>query len=741
MVFEPLWAIPGAAVKHCAGRAFAKLRVMQKISACLVLVLALAGCGQAWNDPYPAGDAGAGILYSAFTDRPKHLDPAQSYSEDEITFTAQIYEPPLQYHYLKRPYELVPATLESLPVPRYVDASGRPLPSDAAAEKIAESIYELKLRPGILFQPHPAFARDASGGPRYIGAGIADGRQVIADFPEVGTRELRADDYIYQIKRLAHPRLHSPIFGMMADKIVGLKELGESLARDARELPRDGWLDLDAYALHGVEKVDDLTWRIRIKGKYPQFAYWLAMPFFAPVPREADRFFAQPGMAAKNLTLDWWPVGTGPYLLAENDPNRRMVLARNPNFRGQTYPCEGEAGDREAGLLDDCGKPLPFIERAVFTREKEAIPYWNKFLQGYYDASGISSDSFDQAVRVNVGGDVALTDEMRDKGIRLVTSVKASTFYMGFNMQDPVVGGLNARSTRLRQAISIAIDQEEFISIFSNGRGIPAQSPLPPGIFGYESGAAGLDAQVYDWVDGQPRRKPIELARRLMQEAGYPNGRDEKTGEPLVVNLDTTGGGMGEKSRLDWLTRQFAKLDIQLVIRSTDFNRFQDKLRKGNVQLYYMGWNADYPDPENFFFLLHGKESRVAHGGENSSNYANPAFDALFERMKNMDNTPERLDIVRQMNRILHHDAPWVFGLHPKSYTLAHRWLKNRKPSEVGNNGLKYQRIDAVDRAQARKSWNAPVIWPIGLLAASLLAILLPAWLAYRRRERGVALK
>ena len=200
-------------------------------------------------------------------------------------------------------------------------------------------------------------------------------------------------------------------------------------------------------------------------------------------------------MAAKNLTLDWWPVGTGPYMLSENDPNRRMVLSRNPNFHGEAYPCEGEAGDRAAGLLEDCGKPLPFIDQAVFTREKEAIPYWNKFLQGYYDASGISSDSFDQAVRVNVGGDVALTDEMRDKGIRLLTSVKTSTYYLGFNLLDPVVGGLSPRSTRLRQAISIAIDQEEYISIFANGRGIAAQGPLPPGIFGYEEASRASTAR------------------------------------------------------------------------------------------------------------------------------------------------------------------------------------------------------------------------------------------------------
>jgi len=715
---------------------------MQKILMQLLLIAMLAGCGQAWNDPYPAADAEHNVLYAAFTDRPKHLDPAQSYTEDEITFTAQIYEPPLQYHYLKRPYELIPSTLEQVPVPRFYDKQGRELPANAPVDQIAESVYELKLKPDIRFQPHPAFARDAHGQPLYLGKNVADGRQALADFPQTGSRELTADDYIYQMKRLAHPRLHSPIFGMMAERIVGLKELGETLNKAAREMPADEWLDLDAYPLSGVEKVDRHTWRIRIKGKYPQFLFWLAMPFFAPVPREADRFHAQPGMAAKNLTLDWWPVGTGAFMLTENDPNRRMVLSRNPNFGGrQTYPCEGEEGDREAGLLDDCGKPLPLVEQAVFTREKEAIPYWNKFLQGYYDASGISSDSFDQAVRVNVGGDVALTDEMRDKGIRLLTSVKTSTFYMGFNMLDPVVGGLNERAIRLRQAISIAVDQEEYISIFQNGRGIAAQSPLPPGIFGFEGGAEGINAVVYDWVDGKPRRKPVEVARKLMVEAGYPNGRDEKTGEPLVVYLDTTSGGMGEKSRLDWLTRQFAKIDVQLVVRSTDFNRFQDKIRKGNVQLYYLGWNADYPDPENFFFLLDGNEGKVAKGGENASNYANAEFDRLFAKMKNMDNTPERLRIIREMNRILHHDAPWDFGLHPKSYTLAHRWLKNRKPSDVGNNILKYQRIDAVDRDRARRAWNRPVLWPLGLGVVVLALAIIPAIIGYRRRERRAAVK
>ncbi len=713
--------------------------------ACLSLFILLASCSSEQNDPYPASERGKNILYAAFTERPKHLDPAQSYTEDEYTFTEQIYEPPLQYHYLKRPYTLIAATADTVPVPRYFDAKGKALTADAPTEDIARSVYEIRIRPGIRYQPHPAFAVDDAGKPLYIDndRGKLRGIATIADFAHSGSRELVADDYIYEIKRLAHPRLHSPIFGMMAGRIVGLKELGAALQRAAQDQPEETWLDLDRFALEGVTRVDRYTLRITLAGKYPQFVYWLAMPFFAPVPREVDRFYSQPGMAEKNLTLDWYPVGTGPYMLTENNPNSRMVLARNPNFHAETYPCEGEAGDRAAGLLADCGKALPLIDRAIFSREKESIPYWNKFLQGYYDASGISSDSFDQAVRLNVSGDVQLSEEMRERGIRLLTSVRPSTYYMGFNMLDPVVGSRDGvgeqRSVKLRQALSIAIDQEEFISIFMNGRGVAAMSPLPPGIFGYRQGEAGIDPVVYDWVDGKAKRKPVEAARKLLAEAGWPDGRDAKTGAPLVLNLDTTSGGMGDKSHVDWLTRQFGKLDIQLVVRATDFNRFQEKLRKGAVQLYFLGWNADYPDPENFFFLLAGAESKVAHGGENTSNYASPEFDRLFAEMKDMDSGQQRLAIISRMNRLLQQDAPWIFGFHPTSYTLGHAWLHNRKPTDVGNNSLKYQRIDVALREAQRRAWNEPVLWPLAVGVLVLLSVVLPAFVSYRRRERGTA--
>ncbi|MCK0508244.1 ABC transporter substrate-binding protein [Aromatoleum anaerobium] len=712
--------------------------------ACLLLLscVLLAACGQVWNDPYPVAERGQNVMYTAFTDRPKHLDPVQSYSEDEAAFLYQIYEPPLQYHYLKRPYTLIPGSAAQLPVVRRYDARGRELPPDAPAGRVARSEYEIRITPGVLYQPHPAFAKAADGSPRYLELGPQDleGVRGLGDFPETGTRELEAGDFVHQIKRLAHPRLHSPIFELMAEYIPGLKVLQKRLADEAQR--NLGWIDLTAHALPGVEVVDRHTYRITLKGAYPQFLYWLSMPFFAPVPPEADRFFGQPGMAERNLTLDWWPIGTGPFMLAENNPNARMVLVRNPNYRGDPYPCEGDPADRDAGLLADCGKPMPFLDKVVFSREREGIPYWNKFLQGYYDASGVSSENFDQAVNMSSQGEVVLSDDMVERGIELLTSVSPSVFYLGFNMLDPVVGGGDTaagreRARKLRQAISIALDMEEFVSIFLNGRGVPAMHPIPPGIFGARDGEAGINPVVYEWRDGKGVRRSKDVARRLLAEAGYPDGRDAKTGEPLIINLDTTPGGLGDKARSDWLAKQFRELGVQFVVRPTDYNRFQDKIREGNAQLFFFGWNADYPDPENMLFLLHGPQAKVRESGQNAANYQNDEYDRLFEQMKGMPDGPERQKIIDRMVAILQHDAPWIFGFHPKAYSLQHGWVENRKPGSMIRNTLKYQRVDLERRQALRAQWNQPVVWPLGLVALLFVVIVAPAFLHYRRRERA----
>src|SRR6185436_4327005 len=468
----------------------------------------------------------------------------------------------------------------------YLDKDGNVLADDAPGEQVAETVFEVRIKPGIRYAPHPAFAKNGSGEYLYHSMkreDVAD-KYKVTDFKETGTRELVADDYVYAIRRLATPRIKSPAFSPMSDYIVGLKEYGEKIVEIDKDLRKDlaptdrdlPMLDFRQYSFAGAEAIDRYTLRIRVIGKYPQFKYWLAMTFFAPIPWEAEKFYAQPGMAEKNLTLNYWPVGTGPYMLTEYLENRRHVLERNPNFHGEVYPCEGEPGDKEKGYLADCGKALPFVDKMVFDIEKEGVPLQAKFLQGYYDSPAIERLDYGTGLIVAMGDSKEKEKEYREKGIKLPTTIEANNWYIGFNWIDPVVGKGDTpeqmeRNRKLRQALSIAIDWEEHIAIFERGQGVAAQGPLPPSLFGYrEDGPSAFNPYVYDKAaDGKPVRKSIAEAKKLLAEAGYPDGRDAKTGKPLVVNFDYQQSATpGVKALLDWYTKQFAKIGVQLEIRA-----------------------------------------------------------------------------------------------------------------------------------------------------------------------------
>ncbi len=701
-----------------------------------------------WNAPYPKEEIRSNTLFSVFSSPPKHLDPVRSYNANEWSFLSQIYEPPLQYNYLKKPYVLEPLTLTQMPQIVYLDANESEV--GVENESVKFTLYRFTFRDDLVYQRHPAFVKDTDGTLHY-GSLSEDGLKKIHtldDFAKTQSRKVTANDYAYAIKRMAVRQYHSPILDTMMQYIVGLRDFSREVTKAAKaKFAKGERLDLRDFDIPGVKVVNDRTLEIRIYGKYPQFLYWMAMNFFAPIPWEADLFYQQKGLKQKNISLDTQPVGSGPYYLAENSPNRRIRLVKNPNFHLERYPGltaeEANASGVSKQLLRDSGKKLPFIDEAVYSLEKESIPLWNKFLQGYYDASGISSEAFDQAVQIGSGGSMGLSTAMKEKGIRMVSSVEPSIFYMAFNMEDPVVGGYTEKQKKLRQAISIAQDQEEYISIFLNERGVPAQGPIPPGIFGYEEGKKGTNPVVYDWINGKRVRKSIDVAKKLLAQAGYPGGISEKTGKRLKLYYDTTATGPDDRALMDWRRKQFAKLGIELVIRATDYNRFQEKVRKGKVQLFSWGWNADYPDPENFLFLLYGKNAVVDTDGAgiNSANYKNPVFDALFELMQTMPNSPQRLEVIEKMLQIVREDAPWVWGFYPKSLALVHGWFHNVVPNAMANNTLKYKRIDPVQRYGKQQMWNRPVLWPLLILALAALLLVWGVRAAYRRRQSRVIQK
>lgn len=718
-------------------------KIIKKLFLLGLIALLLTACREhPWNDPYPADQALANIHYSSFAEQPKTLDPAKSYSVDETTFIAQIYEPPLQYHYLKRPYQLVPLTATALPAVTFLDSQGRVLAKNAPAQRIAYTVYTIQIKPGIYYQPHPAFAKNAAGTYEYLNSPEEQlsNKDTLQNFPHTGTRELTADDYVYEIKRLADPRVQSPLYGLLSNYIVGLADLNADLQKkyaELRQQSKPNYIDLRQTRLAGVQTLNNYTYSIRIKGYYPQFIYWLALPFFAPMPWEADAFYSQPGMQKNNLTLAWYPVGTGPYLLAENNPNRRMVLVRNPNFHAEFYPSEGMPQDKSEGLLAAAGKRLPFIDKFIFTLEKESVPRWNKFLQGYYDQSAISNDSFDQAISIDAQGNPIVTPLLKQKGVRLRTVIAPNIFYTAFNMLDPVVGGYSEQAKALRQAIAIMLNTEEYIAIFLNGRGIPAQGPLPPGIFGYREGLAGINPVVYKVINGQRVRRSLAEAKQLLVKAGYSDGRDPKTNQPLLLNIDLISGASGDdQSYFSWLREEFAKIGIELQVRDTQYNRFQEKIRNGQAQLFTWAWTADYPDPENFLFLLYGPNGKVKFGGENAANYANPAFDALFVKMRNLSDGPERQAVIDQMISIVRQDSPWIWGYYPQTFILTQSWLAPLKPSEIAYNTLKYLQIDPRQRNILRQQWNQPVFWPLFLALLIYLLCLAPVFILYWRKQR-----
>jgi ABC-type transport system substrate-binding protein len=726
----------------------------------ILLALALVACSEQVSSPHGAGAAAQNTLFTAFTGRsPKTLDPTSSYASDETPFTYHIYEPPLSYHYLKRPYELIAGSTR-LPSVVWLDKAGKPVISAALA---ATSVYTLSITPNLRFQPHPAFAAGALAlSPEQVA-----GRYSPYDFTGIGgnadspsaTRAVTAHDFAYTIKRLATPRVPSPVAGHLGEYIVGLKALGEQLkAADkvlTKGLPatqRDKpFLDLRRFELSGVKVIDDNTLTISIHGVYPQFKYWLAMTFFAPLPWEADAFYAQIGMAANNLSLAQWPVGTGPYRMGASTANREHELIRNPQYRGGTYPCEGEASDAALGLLADCGKKTPFIDRIVFKLEREAVPLEAKFLGGYYDLPEAQRGEYGSAYLVSIQDATEKGNVLKNRNIRLPSHVDTSMFYTGFNWLDPVVGGGSdaasaARNRALRQAIAIAFNDEEYVALFEADQAHIMQSPLPPGLFGYRAGKAGLNTVVYDWeggegdgLTGKPKRKPIEVAKKLMVDAGYPEGRNAKTGQPLVLYLDTQSNSGAVKAQYEWEQKQFAKLGIQLEIRGTDYNRFQDKMRKGAAQLFEWGWNADYPDAENFLFLLHGANAKAKDDGENASNYASPVFDAAFVKMKSLEDGADKQALIDTMVRTAQQDVPWLWGRAPRSAGAYHQWVFNGKPTQQIRNHLQYYRIDPALRVAKQAEWNQPR-W--GWLLVGLMALFAAAWgvrRVWQRYQRSTA--
>lgn len=665
-------------------------------SALLWAVLALSACG---NNPYPGSDDEQKVRYRYLPDPPKTFDPAVSYTQLAHIVMVNCYETLLEYHYLKRPYELIPGLARAVPKPE-------PLPDGRVR-------YTFELRPGMIYQDDPAFSLEAEGR---------------------STREIVAADVAFELMRIADPKVNSPIVAPMS-KLDGFREFSDRLTKLREDDPDFSALRIDrqyaeAGGIRGVQTRGRYELRLVLGSSYPQILYWFAMAFTSPVPWEAVTYYD--GEQGRPNFRDH-PVCVGPYKFLQNDKYSRIVLERNENWYGAlhpeweapgaVYPSEGEPEDAALGRLDPeyVGRQLPFVDRIDFRIEKENIPRFNKFFQGYYDGSSIINESFEQIVHEG-----QLSADMEARGMALDKAVDPDVFYIGFNLDDPVVGTSARDGGRpLRRAMSLAVDVPEFLRLFNNGRGIPAQSVIPPGIFGYDSEYRNPFRSV-----------DLPRAKELLREAGYPGGVDPETGRPLRLSFDTGDTSTRARLRYQFFVEAWSRIGLDVEINATNYNKFREKMREGSYQVYMAGWIADYPDPENFLFLLWGENAGSTSGGENQANFRDPRFDELFVQMKDMNNGPDRMAIIREMRAILERERPWVELYHRENYTLYHGWMRNLKMAGLTYPQEKYRDLDVEMRARDRARWNRPIRWPAYALAAIGFAAIVPGVVTYLRERQ-----
>jgi len=720
-----------------------------------LLCLAFATGMRPINSPYPDADREANILYLDVREETTEMDPATAYISD---FIFEVLEPPLVYHLLKRPYEFAPLTAESIPM-----AEERTITFEG--KEVKAIVYRIDIKKGILYQDHPCFVPAN----HKLTAKAAKKLNNIRDLTPQGTRELKAADYVLAVCRLADSRLECPIYNILEKNILGLAEYEERIEKvlEAERAKRKVAVGI-GYNREANEKYDPIhvdyitlaqglpfvretgpySFELALKHPYPQILAWMTFSFFAPVPQEVVDFYSQRVLLERNFSLINDMVGTGPYILQVSDPIHQVVLTRNKNYRYEVYPSlpKPDPSDAQAvanyhrmeelGMLKDCGKKLPFIDKVVYRLEKESIPRWNKFVQGYYDRSTVEAELFDETIQLSSQGGSVLTPELEKRGVRMIQAMPAATGWIEFNMGDEVVGGYTEEKGKLRRALSIAYDSQEEVELLRNGIGIVAQNIIPPGIFGQTTDRAGMNTHIFDWDEqaGKPVRKSIEEAKKLLAEAGYPDGVDE-SGNPLVLDYMIGRIDANTKALITFLRRQFDKINVGLKITFVSANRFHKNREAGTYQLCACGWMADYPDPENFLFLYNNSKPGM---GENESGYRyhRSEYGELYVKMQCLPDSPERLAVIREMLDMLAHDAPSIFKMHYVNYSLYHGWLYNATP-EVRTSRMKYLRLDPEARRAYRDEYNQPQWGKVALFILAVTVFATPAVFAGIKRLRG----
>jgi oligopeptide transport system substrate-binding protein len=474
-------------------------------------------------------------------------------------------------------------------------------------------------------------------------------------FPGGTGPEVTADDFIYSWKRVCN--FHLGFTSNYGQVFQGHVEGIDDWFAYTQSCTSNAAIDWNR-PISGLTAIDRYTLQIRLTAPFPQLQFNLAMMPTAVVSRAAVAFY---GDDFKNIML-----GTGPYAMSEYLPDQQIVYTANPLYRGGPNVQSGT-------VLADADR-MPHIQRVQLNSFEETLPPWYLFLQGKLDASAIPKDTFGQAINTGSG---TLTDQMVHDGIRLTTSKNPEVSYIAFNLNDPILG----KNKPLRQAMSLAFDRQRYIDLYLNGRGLPANGPIPPGFPTYEADRMAPYC-----------RFDLTAAKAKMKEAEAINGGPIP---PLHLLMgDTT---TAKTQEADFIVTSMRQIGLTMLPDFKPYGTFLSMIDRGQAQVWSLGWTADYPDEQDFWQLFYS--GNIGPGGLNGSGYRNPAFDALYEQSATMPAGVQRTVLYKQMQGMVLDDCPWIFTVHTMSYQLYHNWYAKPWLSLYGHGLKAYQHLDAPKRA------------------------------------------
>ena len=546
--------------------------------------------------------------------------------------------------------------------------------SDAASQSIGERIIEPMLEYDYLARPLKLVPRTLAEMPTVSDNGatflckVQKGIFFADDAVFKGKqRELTAADYAYSLKRLLDPKVKSPWQFLVDGKLIG--------GDDARAAAiKSGKFDYEA-PFAGLEVVDRYTLRIRLKATDYNFAYILAMPSTGAAAREVIEFYGQ--------DIGSHPVGTGAYQLSQSDYKRGSVtvLIANPSYRKRIWDWTSAAPEDQTLIKAMKGKPVPAVGRVEVYVIEEGQAAWLAFLSGQHDYLPILPASM-----TNVAKDAGtLKPEYAKKGIRLALRPTPNIWYTMFNMTDPITGGYTPEKIALRRAMSMGFPLDEMLRVVFQGDGVAANGVVPPDLTGY-----------------QPTRPRVhqydpEMARALLDRFGYKDRdgdgyREMPDGSPLVVPYI---------SRTTLIERQLAELwkksmdaiGIKLAIETAKTPDMRKAAREGRAKMTREGWNADYPDAENFHQTLWG--GNAIPGGENYARFKLKEFDDRYEKITRLPDSVERNRIINEMEDLVKYYAPWIAPWHDVQYYVEQPWLMGFKKHPIGHDAWEY--VDVSD--------------------------------------------